>query len=307
MLDDRPSGAAIPYSQGHALIEIDRQGVMTAGELAAVLKLDKSTTSRTVAALVRAGLVAARADGGDRRRRPLALTGKGRRRLAGLNRLADQQVQEALALLGADERAAVVRGMELYARALSRRRVQQEFTIRPITRRDDPAIARIIRATLTEYGGTGPGFAIHDPEVDSMTATYAGPGHGYWVVTRRGRVVGGGGFGPLAGGEPGVCELRKMYFVPEARGTGMGSRLLALALDEARRSGHRACYLETLTTMVHARKLYESFGFRRLAGPLGSTGHFSVDAWYLLDLESRQLAAPDPSVDPDYEKASLSD
>jgi putative acetyltransferase len=287
VLEER-AGDALTYSQCHALIEIERQGVMTAGELAAILNLDKSTTSRAVSKLTRSGLVTTRADGGDRRRRPLVVTAKGRRKLATLHRAANQQVQDALVLLGQDERSAVLRGMELYARALARRRAQHEFSIRPITRRDDPAIAGIVRATLTEFGGTGPGFAIHDPEIDEMTETYSGPGSGYWVLVRRGQVVGGAGFGPLNGAEPGTCELRKMYFTREVRGVGMGARLLAHVLDEARRAGHRTCYLETLRAMTAARRLYESFGFRMLDGPMGATGHFACDAWYVRELAADQ-------------------
>lgn len=284
VLDNR-IGLSLTYSQCHALIEIERRGVMTAGELATVLNLDKSTTSRTVSSLTRSGLVTTRADGGDRRRRPLVVTAKGRRRLATVHRAANQQVQEALSLLDQDQRGAVLRGMELYARALARRRAQHEFTMRPVVRRDDPAVARIVRESLTEYGAIGPGFAIHDPEVDEMSQAYAGPGHGYWVVVRRGQVVGGAGFGPLKGGEPGVCELRKMYFHREARGVGMGARLLAHVLEEARRAGYRRCYLETMQSMVPARRLYEAFGFRPLDAALGATGHFACDAWYVRDFE----------------------
>ena len=123
-------------------------------------------------------MVVARAEGGDRRRRPLGLTAKGRRRLAGLHALANRQVEEALELLVEEERGAVLRGMELYARALARRRAQREFAIRPITRRDDPAMAAVVRQVMTEYGATGPGYSNHDPEVDEMSRAYRGPQEG---------------------------------------------------------------------------------------------------------------------------------
>jgi putative acetyltransferase len=298
VLDNRVGGPGISFSGCHALIEIERHGVMTVGELAAVLELDKSTTSRTVAALGRAGLVGAGADGGDRRRRPLTLTGKGRRKLATLHRLADRQVQEALALLAGDERAAVLRGMELYARALARRRAQQDFAIRPI--------ARIIRDVMTEHLAVSAGCAV-DPAVEAMTATYAGPGRGYWVLVRRDQVMGGAGFAPLPGGAPGVCELQKMYFTPEARGLGMGRRLLARALEEARRAGHRTCYLETLESMTRARRLYEWFGFRPLCAPMGATGHGHCDAWYVLDLDERAADAPGDAHRSGIDSRSFSD
>jgi putative acetyltransferase len=152
--------------------------------------------------------------------------------------------------------------------------------IRPIQTADDPAMAAIIRAVMTEHGASGPGFAIHDREVDAMSAAYDRPGAGYFVVEAGAKVVGGGGFAPLDGGAPGTCELRKMYFLPATRGLGLGAALLGRCLEAARRAGHRQMYLETLDTMGRARRLYEGFGFQRLDGPLGCTGHHACDTWY---------------------------
>ena len=135
------------------------------------------------------------------------------------------------------------------------------LTFRPIRPQDDAAMAAVIRAVMPEFGADGPGFAIHDPEVDHMSAAYGTPGAAYFVVVDAGsRVVGGAGVAPLAGGEPGVCELRKMYFLPEARGQGVGEALLRHCLGVARDLGHRTCYLETLTGMDQAIRLYQRLG-----------------------------------------------
>jgi putative acetyltransferase len=283
-LDDGQNGLGITHSQCHTLIELERQERLTAGELAQALNLDKSTMSRTVAGLVKAGYVVMRAEAGDRRRRQLVLTARGRRKIARIHQQADGSVQAALTALPAEDRAAAVRGLELYAGALARTRARAGFGIRPITRRDDRAMGAVIRAVMTEFGASGPGFAIHDPEVDEMSRTYRPDGHAYWVVVRGDRVVGGGGYGRLTGAAEEVCELRKMYFLPEARGVGMGARLLALVLEQAAGAGYRICYLETLVSMTQARRLYEAFGFRRIDGPMGATGHFSCDAYYVRDL-----------------------
>ncbi|MBY4597082.1 GNAT family N-acetyltransferase [bacterium BD-1] len=158
------------------------------------------------------------------------------------------------------------------------------FAIRPITPADDLAVARIIRGVMPEFGADGPGFAIHDPEVDAMSAAYDRPGAAYFVVELDGRVQGGGGVAPLEGGPEGVCELRKMYFLPALRGLGAGAALMQRCLDQARALGFRQVYLETLRGMDAAQKLYERTGFRRLDGPLGATGHFGCNRFYLLDL-----------------------
>ncbi|MFP2931116.1 GNAT family N-acetyltransferase [Pyxidicoccus sp. 3LG] len=160
----------------------------------------------------------------------------------------------------------------------------EEPVIRPIQPGDDAAVAAIIRTVMPEFGADGPGFAIHDPEVSTMSAAYSRPRHAYFVVERAGRVIGGGGIAPLEGGDPSVCELRKMYFLPEARGLGLGERMLRRCLDFAREAGFQRCYLETLAGMKQAQKLYQRLGFERLCAPMGSTGHFGCDNWYALDL-----------------------
>jgi putative acetyltransferase len=75
-----------------------------------------------------------------------------------------------------------------------------------------------------------------------------------------------------------------MYFLPAARGRGAGRALLARCLDAARALGWKRCYLETLTGMDAAQHLYQKLGFRRLEQPMGATGHFGCNRYYLLDL-----------------------
>ncbi len=154
--------------------------------------------------------------------------------------------------------------------------------LRPIRKADDPAMAAIIREVMTAHGASGPGFAIHDAEVDAMSAAYATPDARYYVVEQDGLVVGGAGFARLHGSraEDAVCELRKMYFLPRARGQGIGRALLALLLDEMRAAGFRRCYLETTRQMTAAQRLYRAAGFLPQAAAEGATGHHGCDTFY---------------------------
>ena len=156
--------------------------------------------------------------------------------------------------------------------------------IRPIRADDDAAMAAVIRTVMPEFGATGCGFAINDPEVDWMSLAYAEPRHAYFVVERDGAVLGGGGIAPLAGGDGDTCELRKMYFLPEARGFGAGAAMMATCLDAARGFGFARCYLETLSGMDAAMRLYERSGFRRIDRPMGATGHGGCNTFYLREL-----------------------
>lgn len=160
----------------------------------------------------------------------------------------------------------------------------ERLQIEPITQADDAQVAAIIRAVMPEFGASGCGFAINDPEVDWMSRAYAGPRSAYFVLRRDGRVLGGGGVAPLEGGGADTCELRKMYFLPEARGLGAGAAMMERCLEAARTFGFRRCYLETLTGMDAAMRLYERSGFRRIDGPMGATGHGGCNTFYLRDL-----------------------
>ncbi|MCX7041528.1 MAG: GNAT family N-acetyltransferase [Gammaproteobacteria bacterium] len=159
-----------------------------------------------------------------------------------------------------------------------------DYLIRPIAPGDDAAMASVIRTVMPEFGAVGSGFAISDPEVDWMSQAYSEPRCAYFVIERNGQVMGGGGVAPLSGGDPDVCELRKMYFLPEVRGMGAGAAMMTHCLAAAREIGFKRCYLETLSGMDAAMRLYERTGFRKIAGPMGATGHGGCNTFYLMDL-----------------------
>lgn len=162
--------------------------------------------------------------------------------------------------------------------------MKHEFIVRSIAPDDNKIMAQIIRTVMPEFGASGAGFAIHDHEVDAMFETYSQPRSAYFVLAYNSRVVGGGGVAPLAGGDASICELKKMYFLPEGRGKGWGQMILSNCLEAARRIGFEYCYLETFNTMHLAMKLYERNGFKKIEKPMGNTGHFACDVFYLLKL-----------------------
>ena len=71
--------------------------------------------------------------------------------------------------------------------------------IRPIEPRDDATVARIIRTVMPEFGAGGAGFAIHDPEVDTMYAAYSVPRAKYLVAEDGSSVIASTGVAQLTG------------------------------------------------------------------------------------------------------------
>ncbi|SDS85230.1 putative acetyltransferase [Gillisia sp. Hel1_33_143] len=158
------------------------------------------------------------------------------------------------------------------------------FKIREIQPEDNQQIAALIRKVLVEMGVPKVGTAYEDKSLDDMYSTYQHDKMQYFVVEENGTLIGGSGIAPLIGLEAEVSELQKMYFLPEARGRGIGAHMMETCLHFAKAQGFKQCYLETLPYMENARRLYGRSGFRSLEKPMGDTGHYNCTMWMIKDL-----------------------
>lgn len=157
-----------------------------------------------------------------------------------------------------------------------------KYTIREIEKRDNKAVESVIRACLIEFGANHEGTAWADPDLGRFSEIYCAEGNKYWVAEdENGQIAGGAGIGRLYA--KGVCELQKMYCLPEARGTGAAHLLMKTALEYARRYYER-CYLETLDNMTAAQRFYEKYGFERTYEEIVQTEHYACGVHYIRDL-----------------------
>lgn len=148
------------------------------------------------------------------------------------------------------------------------------YTIRPIEKRDNAAVEAVIRTCLIEFGANHEGTAWADPDLGRFSEIYNTPGNRYWVAEdETGEIVGGTGIGRLTDT---VCELQKMYCLPQSRGTGLAHELMRLALEYARQF-YKECYLETLDNMIAAQRFYEKHGFCRTNIAPVQTAHFACE------------------------------
>ncbi|MGX7666913.1 GNAT family N-acetyltransferase [Flavobacterium pedocola] len=159
-----------------------------------------------------------------------------------------------------------------------------EVIIREIQKADNITVAMVIRTVLEEFNVPKVGTAYADPQLDCMFETYSEPNSAYFVVEKDSRIIGCAGIAPLANGSPEVCELQKMYFLPETRGLGIGAAMMEICLQKAKTLGFKKCYLETMPYMEAAQKLYLKTGFVYLEAPMGCTGHSSCPVWMIKDL-----------------------
>lgn len=150
--------------------------------------------------------------------------------------------------------------------------------IRSATNDDTRPVIALISAVLAEFGLPFD-LKSKDADLKDIEGNYFDHGGIFEVLEDgAGRILGTCGLYRL---DDETVELRKMYFVPEIRGLGIGWLILSRAVDRARDMGYRTMVLETTTRLEQAIRLYQRFGFVRIA-----TTHLSerVDQTYRLDL-----------------------
>ncbi len=161
----------------------------------------------------------------------------------------------------------------------------QTASIRKIAPRDNEEVAQIVRQVFEELGVPKTGTAYEDKELNMMYEAFSTmPNADYFVIEDKGRLIGCAGIAPLANFEGNVCELQKMYFLPEARGRGLGKKLIEICLEQAKVYGFESCYLETMPYMKTAQALYQKNGFEYIDAPMGCTGHSACPVYMLKKL-----------------------
>ncbi len=112
------SCCGITMAQCHVIVELGRAERMSVNDLAELLRLDKSTVSRSVDNLVGMGLVARETDPADRRYVALALSDNGVKMFAGLEKRMETYFADIVDFLPAEKREQVLDSLALLAEAI---------------------------------------------------------------------------------------------------------------------------------------------------------------------------------------------
>ncbi|MGF1816259.1 GNAT family N-acetyltransferase, partial [Vibrio splendidus] len=235
--------------------------------------IDKSNASRAVNNLAKNSLIQTSPHPNDKRSVVASVTEQGINTLAQLHSQQNQFYDSVLERLTEAETQQVSGGIKHYLKALQQSHASSGVMVRSLQQQDNTAVANVIRQVSYENGLTeDKGYGVADPTLEDMFNVYNNERSQYWVIELDGKVVGGGGFAPLAG-MPEVCELQKMYFLPETRGKGLAKRLVNMSMEKAKELGYQHMYLETTECLNAAIKLYEKLGFEHLDSAWGETGH----------------------------------
>ncbi len=162
--------------------------------------------------------------------------------------------------------------------------MSQDITLRRIEKKDNTAIAEVIRTVFREFGIDRPGTVYYDPETDNLYKMFSVSGSFYWIAESENKIVGGCGVYPTADLPEGCAELVKLYLLPGLRGKGIGKMLMEKTFESARELGYSRLYLESMPELNRAIGIYEKTGFRFLPERLGNSGHFNCTIWMIRDI-----------------------
>ncbi|MCG8640742.1 MAG: GNAT family N-acetyltransferase [Desulfobacterales bacterium] len=102
-------------------------------------------------------------------------------------------------------------------------------------------------------------FQSFEEELAGLPGKYTPPGGGLLIAVDGERTVGCVAVRQLS---PEICEMKRLYVKPEARGTGLGRALARQIVETAKGIGYSKMRLDTLGKLRTARRIYTSMGFK---------------------------------------------
>jgi DNA-binding MarR family transcriptional regulator/GNAT superfamily N-acetyltransferase len=274
-----------PFSltEVRVLYELAHREETTASELSEELGLDAGYLSRILRGFEKHGLIHKRPSEADGRRRLLRLTGRGREAFAPLDARSRSEIRATLGGMSISAQERLVGAMRTIEGLLSARpEPVVPYLLRPhqpgdmgwVVHRHGVLYAR-------EYGWDERFEALVAEIVAKFIQQYDPRLERCWIAERDGEIV---GCVFLVRESEGIAKLRLLLVEREARGLGIGSRLVEECIRFARQVGYLKVTLWTNDVLNSARRIYEGMGFQLVhEKPHHSFGHDLVgQTWELM-------------------------
>jgi DNA-binding MarR family transcriptional regulator len=251
-LNDRFLGRPMPLGEARLLWEIGIEGCEVR-LLRSRLGLDSGYLSRLLRSLEAAGLVEVATSDRDQRVRVARLTAAGRRERARLDKRSDKLAQSLLAPLNAQQRERLVVAMREVERLL----IAASVETRPVDP-DHPHARHCLAEYVAELNRRSP--RCFDPSVGATALPHEvrPPAGQFFVAYLHDESV---GCGAVKHHSDAPAEIKRMWIAPQARGLGLGRRLLETLEACAVAGGARVAHIETSAVLPEALALYRSAGW----------------------------------------------
>jgi DNA-binding MarR family transcriptional regulator/ribosomal protein S18 acetylase RimI-like enzyme len=262
-------GTPFSLTEGRVLYEIGRRGTTTAAALVADLTIDPGYLSRLLHGFITSGLVVSTRSATDRRQSILALTDRGREKFTTLDRRSQEEIGALLERLDNDEQRRLLEAMATIQTLLAP--AAAPATCDPATsdavilrphRSDDLSwvLARHASIYAREYGWGSQFRVLVAGIIADFQRGHDPARQGCWIAELDGAPAGSV---MLVDAGDGIAKLRLLIVEPQARGRGIGRRLVEQCIGFARDAGYRKITLWTQSVLTDARRIYESAGFVR--------------------------------------------
>jgi DNA-binding MarR family transcriptional regulator/GNAT superfamily N-acetyltransferase len=246
------------------LYELAHREHSLASAIARDLGMDAGYMSRILRDFARRGFVQKKRSKSDGRQSLLALTPRGRKAFALLDRRASQEVGNMLRRLPSFSQSRLVSAMKTIETTLGNSPTPKTnatpYVLRPHRSGDMGWIVHRHGALYSQEHGYDQQFeALVAHIVADFIQNFDPKRERCWIAERDGEIV-GSVF--LVKKSKTVAKLRLLYVEPAARGLGIGRRLVDECIQFARKAGYKKMTLWTQSHLAAARRIYKNAGFR---------------------------------------------
>jgi len=248
-------------AEARILFELDQTPDLVSRDLSKQLHLDPAYLSRLLMRFEKQGLIHKKKSPEDTRKQVLSLTSQGKSAIARLQKLSNLQITSSLINTTKEEYEQLVKAMDIIEQIFTGKKPQSKtFTLRShrpgdigyITYRHAMFYSQAygFDATFDAYVASGLSQFVmqYDPQKEHL-----------WVAEEGATPVGSIA---IVKTKEEVAQLRWFLVEPQARGTGLGKKLLYEAIAFCKRKNYQKIILWTLSNLYAARQLYERFGFQ---------------------------------------------
>ncbi|MGZ6778976.1 MAG: bifunctional helix-turn-helix transcriptional regulator/GNAT family N-acetyltransferase, partial [Mycobacterium sp.] len=240
------------------LAHIDRIAVT---DLRRALDLDAGYLSRILSRFIADGLVERQPSASDARRQLVGLTAAGKAAFAELDALQAEAIEHMVAPLDEDQRLQLVTAMGRIRRVLDDERRSSGVVLRAPEPGDlGWVVERHGARYAAEYGWDVDFEVLVARIVADFGERRNTKAEAAWIAELDGERV--GCIFCTASDTSGTAQLRLLLVEPQARGAGVGTRLVDECLRFARRSGYSRIMLWTNDVLAAARRIYQRAGFQ---------------------------------------------